>query len=233
MLVFRDILALWRQPFGDAQVLTVRADADAHRPAQSSVMLMDCSRLDWTVRDVVEALDQGRFDYDALLRDFAIARVRACLEPEWNALERHVPGRTALLHYTDMTLQPWVSWSNPLGRWWVAALRRALAEGAISRAFVDDCVARGDVRPSLLHQLDAGLDDGLRLPASARAADASFEAPYRALPGQGAWALPLRRLRAAARAGYEGTWVHGVEHRLRRRLGAGVPGRSGPGVPGA
>lgn len=234
MLVFRDILPLWRQSFGEAQVLTVRAEADAQRPAQSSVMLMDCSRLDWTVRDVVDALDEGRFDYEALLHDFAMARVRACLEPEWNALERHVPGRTALLHYTDMTMQPWVSWSNPLGRLWVRALRRALAEGAISRDFVDACVAHGDVRPSLLHQLDAGLDDGLLLPASARAADASFEPPYRSLPGQGAvaWTLPLSRLRAAARAGYEGTWVHGMEHRLRRRLGTGVPGPSGPGVGG-
>lgn len=235
MLVFRDILPLWRQPFGQAQALTVRAEASARRPAQTSVMLMDCSRLDWTVRDVVDALDEGRFGYEDLLRDFALASVRACIEPEWNSLERYVPGRTALLHYTDMTMQPWVSWANPLGRLWVKALRQAIAEGAITRGFVDACVARGDVRPSLLRQLDSGLDDGLLLPASARAADAAFEPPYRALPGQGggAWTMPLRRLRAVARAGYEGTWVHDVEHRMRRRLGRGGAGPAGPGAPGA
>lgn len=228
MLVFRDILALWRRPFGDAQVLTVRAAEGEKRPAQSSVMLMDCSRLHWTVRDAVRALDEGRLDYRALVDDFALARVRAGIEPEWNSLERFIPGRTALLHYTDMTAQPWVSWAHPLGRLWVRALREAVDEGGISRAFVRECVARGDVRPSLLHQLDAGVDDGLLMPASARAADRAFRAPYRDLPGLGtpagrAWTLPLRRLRAAARAGYESSWMHGVAQRLRRRLG-GLPG---------
>lgn len=237
MLVMRDLLPLWRQSFGEAQVLTVRAEAGAERPPQTSVMLMDCSRLRWTVRDVVDGLDDGLYDYDSLFREFPLAQVRACIEPEWNSMERHVPGRTALLHYTDMTMQPWVSCTNPLGRLWVKALRRAIAEGAITRGFVNECVARGDVRPSLLHQLDAALDDGLLLPASARAADAAFEPPYWSLPGQGAgaWTLPLRRLRAAARAGYEGTWVHDVEHRLRRRLGQGFtePASPGAGASGA
>ncbi len=232
MLVFRDILPLWRQPFGDAQVLMVQAAPGDPRPAQTSVMLMDCERLPWTVQEVIDGLDAGRYDYEGLMRDFAVARVRACIEPGWNSLDRHIPGRTALLHYTDMTAQPWVSSTHPLGRLWVRALRQAVAEGAITRAFVGECVARGDVRPSLLHQLDAGLDDGLLLPASVRAADAAFVPPYRSLPGQdtAAWSLPLRRLQAAARAGYEGTWVHGMEHRLRRRLGGGVagPGPRGP-----
>ncbi len=226
MLVFRDILPLWRQPFSDAPVLTVQAGPGDPRPAQTSVMLMDCSRLGWTAQDVVDGLDAGRYDYEALMRDFAVAPVRAALDPAWNALDRYLPGRTALLHYTDMASQPWVCATHPLGRLWVRALRRAVAEGAITRAFVEDCVARGDVRPSLLHQLDAGLDDGLLLPAPARAADAAFVPPYRSLAGAGvdAWDLPLRRLQAAARAGYEGTWVHGMAHRLRRRLGGGVAG---------
>lgn len=225
MLVFRDILPLWRRPFGAAPVLTV-ADGGDGRPPQCSVMLMDCDRLRWDIRELVAQLDAGRLDYEQLMDGFVASQADACIDPCWNALEHYTPGRTALLHYTDMHRQPWVSWANPLGYLWVAALREALAAGAVTPAAVARAVALGHVRPSLQAQLDAGLDDGLLLPAAAKALDRHFRPPLVAHARHGAspWASRALWLRAALRGHYQSSWLHQIEARLRRRWLAHHPG---------
>ncbi|MFD0666747.1 hypothetical protein ACT80S_03425 [Ramlibacter sp. MAHUQ-53] len=218
MLVLRDLLPLWRRPFGAAPVLTVAADGSGRRP-QASVMLMDCDRLRWDLPALVAELDAGRLGYPQLMEDFIAAQAEAAIDPVWNSLEAWSPGRTALLHYTDMPRQPWVSCANPLGRLWVGALREALAAGAVTREEVAREVALGHVRPSLLAQLEAGPEDPLLLPAAARAADRGFRPPCRALPPHRAspWSGRAQWLAAALRARYQGTWLHGLQRRLRHR----------------
>jgi len=48
-------------------MLSVRSPAGSARPPQFSVMLMDCSRLRWDVRELVRQLDRGAMDYDGLM----------------------------------------------------------------------------------------------------------------------------------------------------------------------
>lgn len=180
MLVFRDIRELWTLPFDGADLLAARsADHTARRP-QFSVMLLDCERLKWDPASVVESLDSGRLDYERLMYDMALAsQVRAGIDPEWNSLEHHEPGRTALLHYTDMSTQPWVYARNRHGRLWMRELLSAVDDGFISVDEIRDHVERQWVRPSLLKQVLAHKERLSPLSGWGWLDDRRFVAPYR------------------------------------------------------
>jgi hypothetical protein len=219
MLVFKDITDLWRRPLGDANVLAAWASASGQKP-QYSVMLMDCSQLKWNIREIVDQLDAGTLSYEQLMYDLSLARTRADIEPDWNSLEAYKEGQTALLHFTDMNTQPWVSHLNPLGYLWVRTLRQAVRDGAIPRAFVEDEVQRGHVRQSLLYQLDHGIDDAILLPKGALAADTGFTPPYRTLGAH--HASPCRSrlqwLRATVRTKYQKSFLYRLERQILSRL---------------
>lgn len=155
MLVLRDFRELWDAPFDGATVLYCPPEGNG-RQRQLSVMLLDCSRLKWQVDEVVRGLDEGAYDYSKLMGDLCIepeANVRPSLPYYWNSLERYEPGRTGLIHYTDMATQPWVSARNPNGDLWVQALRCALRDGFINEREVVAAIRKGFCRPSLRWQL--------------------------------------------------------------------------------
>lgn len=202
MQVFRDIMELWTLPFDGADLLAAREPGESGRRPQFSVMLLNCAELKWDLSDIVGALDRGELTYETLMYEMAVARtIRAAIDPSWNSLERYEPGVTGLLHYTDMPTQPWVSTDNPHGSLWVRDLRRAVEQGFISRAYVEEHVRRAYVRPSLLYQLDHGLDDARQLPHEARKLDANFVAPYKLSSG-----------------GKPGTLLGGMRRVLRRLI---------------
>lgn len=185
MQVFRDIRELWTLPFEGADLLACPAADGTTRRPQFSVMLLDCERLRWTPQTVVDALDSGALDYPKLMYDMALAReVRATIPPEWNSLEHFEPGRTALLHYTDMNKQPWVSRRNRLGHLWTRGLIDAVDDGFITLAEVREHVQRGWVRPSLLAEVEGEHPRGSLLPGAGAWRDRGFVAPYKRLPGQ-------------------------------------------------
>lgn len=72
--------------------------------------------------------------------------------------------QTALLHFTDMNTQPWVSKENPLGYLWTGDLIEAIDAGAVSIDFVKHEIAAGHVRPSLMYQVENRIQDALLLP---------------------------------------------------------------------
>ena len=181
MLVFRDIRELWSFPMAGAEVQAVAEPGSSGRKPQFSVMLLDCEQLaDWTPDGIIARLDSGELSYESLMFEMAVARsVKSDLPQRWNALETYTRGDTALLHYTDMTRQPWVTIRNPNGHLWVQALLEAIDDGFITRAEVETDVACGWVRPSLLLQLEhraAAL--GWRWPL-ARWLDRNFVPPYK------------------------------------------------------
>jgi hypothetical protein len=176
MLVFRDIAEVWRQDLTACDLQTVE-DAKKGRRRQFSVMLLNCETLHWNIEQIVADLDAGKIDYAGLMYEMRMAeRIRSDIPHEWNSLEHFEAGKTALLHYTDMSTQPWVFATNALGHLWLACLRRALASGFITHDELKRQVNLGHVRPSLLAQIDAGRDD---LPNKAiRKLDEAFKAPY-------------------------------------------------------
>jgi Glycosyl transferase family 8 len=186
MQVFQDIKALWTLPFDGADLLAARERGGTGRKPQFSVMLLNCEELRWDISEIVARLDRGELTYETLMYEMAVARkVSAAISPDWNSLERYVEGETALLHYTDMPTQPWVSRDNPLGHLWVRDLIAATEAGFITRQYVEEQVHWGFVRPSLAYQLDHRTEDAQRLPREVQALDDNFVAPYQKMGGQG------------------------------------------------
>lgn len=150
MQVFSDILALWNHPMDGCALLSAAVDPAWKRPPQHSVMLLDCAALGWDAARIVEGLDEGRYSYVDLMQRMCVvpeAMQRAGLAPEWNSMEHFEPGRTHLLHYTDMPTQPWVSNSNPNGALFYRAFAEALKDGGINADLVYQEVERGHVAP--------------------------------------------------------------------------------------
>lgn len=182
MQLFKDIRMLWTQDFAGADILTVKNFDESDRRPQYSVMLLDCSRLRWNIKGIVSQLDAGELDYERLMYKMEIAEdARPALHHSWNSLERYVEGETALLHYTDMNSQPWVTTINPLGYLWCKDLLEAVRSNFITEEFVDSQIAAGYVRPTLKFQLENDIVDPLLLPAHAKELDKDFHPPYESI----------------------------------------------------
>jgi hypothetical protein len=206
MQVFKDIRVLWTMPLKGADLLTVSEPGHSGRRPQFSVMVINCETLHWDIDDIVRALDDGEVTYEQLVYEMRLAKnIRTDIDPEWNALERFSARETGLLHFTDMTTQPWVSQENPLGYLWVGDLIEATDAGAIAMDFVKQEVAAGHVRPSLIYQVENHIRDSLLLPLKARRMDQNFAPPYLSLPKHNGspWLHPGRRLRALLRHCYQ------------------------------
>lgn len=179
MQLFADIRQLWVTPFAGADLLAASKPSDSGRRPQFSVMLLDCESLGWDIGEIVKQLDRGELTYEQLMFEMKVAKnIRADLDSRWNSLEHYEPGRTALLHYTDMATQPWVSRDNPLGYLWTRDLIEAVNAGYIEIDYVRRHVELGYVRPSLFYQVAHQIEDTASLPAKAVALDDSFVAPY-------------------------------------------------------
>lgn len=152
MLVFADLLDLWRRDFGGVDLLYSEYAGDQGRIPQYSVLLLNCATLQWNANDIVRGLDEGRYDYGQLMHQFCLVpaqRRQAGLPFEWNSLEHYEPGETKLIHFTDMPTQPWVSKDNRHGAIWWRCLREAIDAGEIARELVEEEVERGHVSPEL------------------------------------------------------------------------------------
>jgi len=163
MLVFRDIAELWSIPFDGAKVVIQDDPPDSaprtrgapkKRIKQTAVMLLDCSTLDWDPRAIIAGLD-GRYTYEDLVYHLCIlepSEIRYAIPFAWNSLEAFGP-ETGLLHYTDMTVQPWVSPENRNGHLWLDEVRLMLGAGALHWGEIEEEVRLGYFRPSLLTEL--------------------------------------------------------------------------------
>ena len=166
MQVFRDIGELWDIPFDGASIVIQeelpehiaaagKPGAPKRRIKQCSVMLIDCGRARWDVREIVAGLD-GRYTYEDLMFEMCILperEIRYAVPFNWNSLE-HFNSETRLIHYTDMNTQPWVSPSNRNGPIWMSEVRLMLAEGALASSDIETEIELGYFRPSLLRELE-------------------------------------------------------------------------------
>jgi lipopolysaccharide biosynthesis glycosyltransferase len=166
MLVFRDIAALWSLPFEGATAVIQEESAQlaaaprkrgapAKRIRQSAVMLIDCAKARWDVREIVAGLD-GRYTYEQLMHEFCIlseSELRLGVPFVWNSLE-HYELETRLIHYTDMDTQPWVSPQNRFGHLWVKEVLLMLETDALGWRDLKREIELGYFRPSLLTELE-------------------------------------------------------------------------------
>ena len=155
-------------------------------------MLLDCDKLRWDITEIVGQLDSRDLTYEQLMFEMKVAKdMRADISPEWNSLEHHEDGKTALLHYTDMDTQPWVSCDNKWGYLWMRDLFEAIDDGFITIDYVREQIRRGHVRPSLLHQVERRIEDSTKL-GRARLTDRYFRPPAHTMYEQKSWRTSIR-----------------------------------------
>ena len=164
MLVFRDIRLLWNLPIENRSMLiqddlpehvqAQKAGAPKKRVKQSAVMLINCERARWNVREIVGGLD-GRYTYEQLMYEFCFLpedEIGFDVPFEWNSLE-HYDVNTCLIHYTDMNTQPWVSPHNPWGWLWFDEVALMMKHDLLTLRDLREEVERGYLRPSALLEL--------------------------------------------------------------------------------
>jgi hypothetical protein len=185
MLVTDDISLLWQLDrhmngqFDKCDLLCVKSTTDYQRQSQFSVMLLNCNRLGWRIGDLIRLLDDGAYSYSDLMHDMKAApNFEALIPPHWNSLDLYEPGITSLVHFTDLTQQPWTSNHNADEEIWIGYLKEAINDNFITVRQLQEQINNGSVRPSLLKQLIA-LAEGQPMPISQRLAiDQDFLPPY-------------------------------------------------------
>lgn len=167
MLVLNDIQELWNIPFDGAKVIIqkeVKFEEESKRKVgsprmrkiQSAVMVLDCERLDWDIHTIIDGLDAEYYNYDQLLHHLCILDekdIKYGVPFEWNSLE-HWDRGTRLIHYTDVSTQPWVACGNKLGSFWFNEVRQMISQGVINPKLLQQEIDLGYLRPSLLRDIN-------------------------------------------------------------------------------
>jgi hypothetical protein len=103
--------------------------------------------------------------------------LRPVLPAAWNpAPNRGAGHHPMVLYFPADGSEPWVARDHPLGHVWVRDLLDAIAQHHLAPEAVARQIALGHVRPSLLYQVDHGIEEPLLLPRRARRLDLAFEA---------------------------------------------------------
>lgn len=161
MMVFTDIRELWETPLDGATIAIVDgrdtsycSDKAKGNKNETSVMVLDCEKADWTLQSLIDGLD-GQYDYKAMMTDLCFLKedqIRRTLPRRWNAMD-YWDKDVSLLHYTNVPTQPWVTAANPYGHVWIDHVKRMIAEGKIKFSFIEEQVQKGYFRHSLLEEL--------------------------------------------------------------------------------
>lgn len=175
MLVLRPIdeLTAHFQETGSS-IATAESRKEWRRQRQSSVMVMDRTGAERLV-EAFESFTEGATSYDELIYLKTVGSV-GLLDSRWNGLE-YLDQDVALLHYTDMDRQPWLSHGNPNAGIWYANLWRFTRESEGMTLLRSEAGAR-HVRPALLEIVEVGPSISAR-PNAALMADLFFIPPHR------------------------------------------------------
>jgi hypothetical protein len=148
-------------------------------------------------REPVEALGRAGCPY-----------ARPALAEAWNPGAYDEQGAdTLVLYYPADGFEPWQSRTHPLGHIWVRDLLDGIARKRIEPRLVAEQVALGHVRPSLLYQIEHGLEEPLLLPRKARRLDQDFHSQQGSGTRTGVPWRPV--LRAVGRQ--LGRWTRGLK----------------------
>jgi hypothetical protein len=165
MQVFTDLAELWEIPFGHQKVLcTYQKRPEVwtdfswfHEGRQYSVMLLDCPRLPWKIEEIVRGLDEEKFSYQDLMFNLCLVQpdeIEDRVPPEWNCLEHYSEGKTKLLHYTAVQLQPWRNDDNPLRHIWEKCFQEAYLAGYLPDQLLEDALSKGDLKSSMSETIE-------------------------------------------------------------------------------
>ena len=164
MVVFSDVAELFSYPMGNNTIAVTRQDSIPEKwknnshfsiGRQFSVMVIDCSKALWKIKEIIRGLDEERFTYEQLLFSLSIedsSNISDALDPAWNMLEEFAPDKTKLLHFTVVPTQPWKDITHVLFPVWLQMFREAYINGYVQHSLVQKSVRRGHIDSSLLDE---------------------------------------------------------------------------------
>ena len=151
----RDIGSLFDLPIGEHDFLAKReyAESDGEKMWGLSVLLINCERSRFPLREIFDEIDRGEYTYTEFSqmgkrflarRPYQIAE----LDPSWNSFDQ-ADADTKLIHYTNLFSQPWKFPGHPHGNLWFKYLSEARGEGFVSDQDIDLTIQRGYARSDL------------------------------------------------------------------------------------
>ncbi|MBZ8178487.1 hypothetical protein [Oscillatoria salina] len=114
------------------------------------------------------------------LADFAKLKIEI-LPPEWSIFAYGENPEAKVIDCLALNSRPWYSCFAPFGKEWSMSLFSAIEKGYLDVEDIQQDVAAGLVRPSLLKQIELGIDNPFALPETAICLDLNFTPPELAL----------------------------------------------------
>jgi len=150
MIVFEDIKDLFDTAINDNQIYL---PSNYKRTGHTSVMLINSSKCNWKINDIIKLLDEEHLSYKELMQEVKICTKIGTFNKNWNCLDVY-NNDTKLLHFTNMSKQPWLSAKNHLAHHWFKYFFKCIDEGIISMDMISSAINNNYVRPSVLYQID-------------------------------------------------------------------------------
>lgn len=163
-IVLTDILELWSYDLSDssASAVPVKSSKSSKHYVDNfleklkncddqyyltSVMIIDCSKLKhWDINKIVKDLEEKKFSYTELMFLGSSFRNRftsvKALPSEWNHLDILLED-SKLLHFTDLTSQPWLFHHNKTGYLWEQYFLEAVEQGFITKEELEKAFKKG------------------------------------------------------------------------------------------
>jgi Glycosyl transferase family 8 len=150
-----NIGSLFDAPMNECDFLAKReyAEQDGEKMWGLSVMLIDCERTRFPLPEIFNEIDQGLYTYtefSQMGKNFQTRRLYKIgeLDPAWNSFDR-ADQETKLIHYTNLSTQPWKYPGHPFGKLWFSYLDEAREQGFVSDHDINLTIQRGYARADL------------------------------------------------------------------------------------
>lgn len=156
MVCLGDIADLFRLPWQDKDFLAKPGaySDDLGEGWGPSAMLINCNRCRFDLNAIVADIESGRFE----LKDFMQFTAKFLsaypfeigqLPRRWNDFD-YMDDDTRIIHYTNLSTQPWKRAGHPFGDIWHQYFHESIQSGHISPEEVDITVLRGFCRFDVL-----------------------------------------------------------------------------------
>ena len=162
IVVLGDIRELWEHPLGEHSHLCRRRPRFRFRRfrvkrlggAYASVMSIECGKCQhWDFRAWCERAEKNPGFYKQVMwcmLGSPSAEGRGDLPPAFNDLDHFEAGRTKIIHYTNLPIQPWKKTGHRYEAVFRQALREAYQAGAVDLSTVEADVTAGHVHPQMI-----------------------------------------------------------------------------------
>jgi hypothetical protein len=171
--VLADVRNLWGETLPGLDVLIPVAGAAGSPPGLAIAGPDMGQRLGNLASAIRAGASAGRLAESGL-------NLRPVLSREWSPeTTGKDDGNRKVLYYPADGSEPWLARDHPLGHLWARDLLDAIEHHHLAPKTVAEQVALGHVRPSLLYQVEHGIEEPLLLPRRARQLDLAFEAGRR------------------------------------------------------